>query len=108
MIRNHEELSEGGDGAQGGGPPAESLFQEASLARKGYPGCAARPWAVLCNAFGVGLPRVRCATLGCVVQRLRRSDRSDGPGYPGCAARPWAVLCNAFGVAIFSRRGLLE
>ncbi len=44
-----------------------------------FPGCAARPWARVCNAVGVGIV-------------------GGGGAFPGCAARPWAVLWNAVGV----------
>ena len=94
---------------------------------KRSPGCAARPWAVLYNPFGVKnlflprrgytpQPRVAQRTLGTrptpglypegVVQPLQGRDvrwkRS-----PGCAARPWAVLYNPFGVKnlFLPRRG---
>jgi hypothetical protein len=65
------------------------------------PGCAARPWAGLCNRFAVKrrpVPRVRCATLGWVVQPLRGKYGTNPPPPPGCAARPWAGLCNRFAV----------
>jgi len=105
-----------------------------------FPGCAARPWALLCDAFGVGhcdhfgvpVPRVRCATLGFVVQRFQRGTlrafrRSSSQGalrdpgfccatlsawdiaiisafqFPGCAARPWALFSAA---AEFDREAL--
>src|SRR6266852_580767 len=50
-----------------------------------------RPWAALCNPFGVDGRRGRStqgarstATLGCVVQPLR-GRWTSGPVYPGCA-----------------------
>jgi hypothetical protein len=48
------------------------------------PGCAARPWAVGSNPFGV-----------------RKCRPSSFPGCACCAARPWAVGCNAFGVKTY-------
>jgi hypothetical protein len=41
-------------------------------------------------------PRVRCATLGCVVQPRWGLG---APIDPGCTARPWAVLSNPVGVS---------
>ena len=93
----------------------------------GFPGCAARPWAVECNPFGVkngSLPRRGCTTQPRVVQRtlgivsilhlypegVVQPLQGRGPGwagFPGCAARPWAVECNPFGVknGALPRRG---
>jgi REP element-mobilizing transposase RayT len=43
------------------------------------PGCAARPWAVVSNPFGVKRrPWVRCATLGCGIKPLRGKKTTQG------------------------------
>src|SRR5258707_396600 len=43
-------------------------------------------------------PRVRCATLGCDIQPLRGKYAPNPDPFPGCVARPWAVVCNGLGV----------
>jgi hypothetical protein len=46
----------------------------------------------------VRFPGCAARPLGLVVQRLRRREKDEVHAIPGCAARPWAWLCNAFGV----------
>ena len=80
--------------------------------RARYPGCAARPWALMFNAFGVSKRqehgRAHPGTQGALrpwalmlnAFGVRRTTRAGPrpPRYPGCAARPWALMLNAFGV----------
>src|SRR5262249_37039757 len=88
-------------------------FRVSRVGVPGLPGCAARPWengrgdrivypervaqparGTLYNPFRVGagglplVPRVRCATLGCGVQRLRRKEAGALAGGPSPLAPP--------------------
>ncbi len=72
-----------------------------SAPRDTHRGRAARPFALVCNAFGV--PIVSLTGKHSRAQGRRgRIQGAPRDTHLGCASRPFALVCNAFGVPVVS------